>query len=77
MSSDRAEPSARRARRMLWISIGCAVLFIANVVAGKVALVMGRDLAPPLDGTPEFLLLLIAVAFFMSYALLRERHHRS
>ena len=77
MSADPTDATARRARRLLWISIACAALFIANVVAGKVALVMGWNLAPPLDGTPEFLLLLVAVAFFMSYTLLKERRHRS
>ncbi len=65
------------ARRTQWASFVCFAVFMANVVLGKSSLVFGWKLKFLLDGTPEFLLLLISVTLFMISALLRERDRKN
>ena len=43
------------------------VIFIGNSVVGKVMLVTGTAIAPPIDGVPEFLLLAVSVAFLATW----------
>ncbi|MEZ5727171.1 MAG: hypothetical protein R3E48_03645 [Burkholderiaceae bacterium] len=66
-------PDGNLARRFGIASAVTMLAFVGNIVVGKVSLVTGRDLASPLDGAPEFLLLLLAVALFVTRAMLLSR----
>ena len=56
--------------------LGAAVLFIvfiANIVIGKIAVLGGATSAPGLGDVGEFLVLFAAVALFIAACLARER----
>ncbi len=65
---------ARVARRAAMI---CFLAFAANTIMGKASLVFGWKLTFLLDGTPEFVLLLISVLCFMINALFQEQDRKS
>ncbi len=65
-------PNIQRARWFGWAALFTLLLFIANLVYGTWQLAQGASLSAPLDGVPEFLLLLLAVALFVTYTLLRS-----
>ena len=54
----------------VFLSISTLLLFFGNVAIGKYRLSSGTGLAAPLDGVPEFLLLILSVIFFV-IAMLR------
>lgn len=54
-----------------WGALVALLLFVANVAYGKWLLAQGHSLSSPIDGVPEFLLLLLSVALFVTYTLLR------
>ena len=57
---------------MKYGALGCAVVFVLNVLLGKAGIVFGWKLNFLLDGTAEFVLLLAAVTLFVVYTLLLE-----
>lgn len=63
----------KNSRIYLIISISCIVLFAVNLVVGKMEVSSRIDTNIHLDGVPEFLLLLVAVMFFVISTLLKER----
>ena len=63
----------KNSRIYLVISIACIVLFAVNLVVGKMEVSSRIDTNIHLDGVPEFLLLLVAVMFFVISTLLKER----
>lgn len=48
-------------------------LFFANLIVGKIRLLTKTGVAAPLDGVPEFILLMAASAFFVAALLLLEK----
>ena len=54
-------------------SICCALVFLANIVIGKIAIVQGATEAPGLGDVGEFLVLFVAVILFIGACLARER----
>lgn len=63
----------KNSRVCLGVSIACLVLFVANLVLGKLEVSSRIDTNIHLDGVPEFLLLLVCVIFFVISTLLKER----
>ena len=62
----------RSARNMLVVSALLMALFFANLITGKIRLLSGTGIAAPLDGVPEFILLMLAVGFFVAGLLALE-----
>ena len=60
--------------RMALIAAGLLfVVFIANIVIGKIAVVGGATTVPGLGDVGEFLVLFAAVVLFIAACLARER----
>lgn len=77
MNADQQASVAKRAKWSRFGAIACFLVFICNVIIGKITLATGQGLAAPLDGPPEFLLLLSAIIFFTIFALCREQVRKS
>ncbi len=60
-------------KRALLIAIGLFLVFAANVVIGKIAVMGGATTVPGLGDVGEFLVLFAAVVFFIAACLARER----
>jgi len=73
MSDGNSNSFLKLARQARWAALVCFVIFTANVILGKSSLVFGWKLTFLLDGTPEFVLLLISVLFFMINAIFQEQ----
>ena len=61
-------------------ALAAGVLFAAfavNVCIGKYRVWSGSGTSAPLDGVPEFLILLAAVALFVAIALAAERRAKA
>ncbi|MGB7183129.1 MAG: hypothetical protein WBD34_08110 [Burkholderiaceae bacterium] len=71
------DTQARRARWAGSAALLFFLLFVANVIYGKWLLVQGTSLSSPMAGVPEFLLLLLSVALFVTYTLLRAGGRQS
>ncbi|KAA3622539.1 MAG: hypothetical protein DWQ08_12690 [Proteobacteria bacterium] len=54
-------------------SILCVLLFLINLVLGKIEVANKIDTKVHLEGAPEFLLLLASVILFVISTLLKER----
>ena len=67
------EPGMKRGGRVaLWLALGLFVVFIINVVAGKIAVLGGATTLPGLGDVGEFLVLFVAVLLFIVACLARE-----
>lgn len=59
-------------RRYLWAAIALVALFFINLINGKLSLMSQTEPYLHLEGVPEFILLLLAVACFVISALLSK-----
>ena len=59
------------------MSAALIAVFTVNLCIGKYRLWSGTGTSAPLDGTPEFLILLVAVALAIIVALKEERRRAS
>lgn len=76
-STDNNSSQSKPGRRLLLASLGVFIVFVANVIIGKIAIVGGATSAPGLGDVGEFLMLLVAVVLFIAACLARERHANS
>lgn len=60
-------------RAALWGAAICFLVFLANIVIGKVAVLQGATTVPGLGDVGEFLVLFAAVMLFIAACLARER----
>ena len=60
-------------RRALLAAAILFLVFVANIVIGKIAIVGGATTAPGLGDVGEFLVLFAAVVLFIAACLARER----
>ena len=65
------------ARWSLRLSALAFAAFVANVLYGKWLVSSGHTMGSPVDGVAEFLLLLVAVALFMTFAQIRTDNNRA
>jgi len=63
----------KRSRVFMRLSAFAALIFLTNVLLGKGALLFGWKFPFLLDGTPEFVLLLVTVLLFVIGALMLEQ----
>ena len=64
------------ARGWFWAA-GCVfIVFIADILVAKAQVLAGVSIPVHFGGAPQFLLLLVTVAFFVVGALIREREER-
>jgi len=63
----------RPGRVPLYASIAVFLVFAANIVIGKVAIVQGATSTPGLGDVGEFLTLFVAVVLFIAACLAHER----
>lgn len=55
------------------VSAICIVLFVINLIVGKIEVTYRIDTIIHLEGVPEFILLLVSVIFFVIGTLLKEQ----
>ena len=67
----------RFARLFMRLSLVTALIFVANVILGKGALFFGWKITFLLDGTPEFIVLLMTVLLFVIGALFLEHDRKN
>ena len=67
-----AQPTKLTARKALLAAGALALVFIANIVIGKVAVLGGATVVPGLGDVGEFLVLFAAVILFIVACLIRE-----
>lgn len=67
------QPNAKPGKGFLIASIAFALVFIANVVIGKISVMQGATEATGLGDVGEFLVLFVAVVLFIGACLARER----
>ncbi len=75
MNEANKEPPAvgESGRRVLLAAAILFLVFVANIVIGKIAIVGGATTAPGLGDVGEFLVLFAAVVLFIAACLARER----
>ena len=67
------KPGMKRGGRVaLWLALGLFVVFVTNVVVGKIAVLGGATTLPGLGDVGEFLVLFVAVLLFIVACLTRE-----
>jgi len=66
----------RPGRVPLYASIAVFLVFAANIVFGKVAIVQGATSTPGLGDVGEFLTLFVAVVLFIAACLAHERESK-
>ena len=71
----REKANRRGALRRIGMSgfLICSILFVADVLAGKAAIVFGFEASFGIGVVAEFLVLLAAAAFFVAAALVSEQ----
>ena len=62
----------RLARNFFAASVLLTALFFVNLIFGKIRLLSKTGISAPLDGVPEFILLMFAVGFFIAALLVLE-----
>ena len=62
----------RGGRVALWLALGLFVVFVINIVVGKIAILGGATTLPGLGDVGEFLVLFVAVLLFIVACLTRE-----
>ena len=63
----------RSSRLYLIISIVCIAVFAVNIVIGKIEIIYRIKTHVHMEGVPEFLVLILAVIFFVISTLIKER----
>jgi TRAP-type C4-dicarboxylate transport system permease small subunit len=63
----------KRSRFYFLISSICIVLFVINLIVGKIEVAYRIDTIVHLEGVPEFILLLVSIIFFVISTLLKEQ----
>ncbi len=72
--ANKKPPAAGRSGRSALLAAAILFLvFVANIVIGKIAIVGGATTAPGLGDVGEFLVLFAAVVLFIAACLARER----
>jgi len=57
----------------LFVSLTCSFVFFINLVLGKIEVAYRINTIVHFEGVPEFVLLLVAVIFFIISTLLKEQ----
>lgn len=73
MNDQTASGASKPGKGFLIASGLCAIVFIANVVIGKISISQGATEVTGLGDIGEFLVLLVAVILFIGACLARER----
>ena len=63
----------KSSRFYLIVSLLCVAVFAINIVIGKIEIVYRINTNVHMEGVPEFVLLLLAVIFFVISTLIKER----
>ncbi len=63
----------KKSRFYFVIAAVCIVLFVLNLIVGKIEVTYRIDTIVHLEGVPEFILLLVSVIFFVISTLLKEQ----
>ena len=63
----------RSARNLLVAAVLLLAALFANILVGKIRLLTGTGIAAPLDGVPEFILLMASAACFVAALLILEK----
>jgi hypothetical protein len=66
----------KEARACFWIAGGVFAIFVADILVAKIQVLSGATIPRHLGDTPQFLVLLIAVTFFVAGTLMREKDER-
>lgn len=65
-----------KARACFWAAGSVFVFFVADILLAKIQVMSGVTIPVHLGDTPQFLVLLAAVTFFVAGTLVREKQER-